>query len=239
MLKVTGLSAGYGHVIALKGVDIEVKQGEIVTVIGANGSGKSTLLKAVSGQIKPNHGKVEFEGKDIAGRAPEKIVGVGLALVPEGRQLFPDLTVLENLQMGGYLFLKRRRRAAFDEQLAYVLDLFPALKERENQVAATLSGGEQQMLGIGRALMSRPRLLMLDEPSMGLAPKVIKSIFGALEELNREGLTILLVEQDANIALSIADRGYVFQTGECVMEDTGKNLMNDPAVKEIYFGKKI
>jgi branched-chain amino acid transport system ATP-binding protein len=239
MLKITGLSAGYGHVVALKGVNLEVKEGEIVTVIGANGSGKSTLLKVVSGQIKPLDGRVDFEGKNIGGRPPEKVVDTGVSLVPEGRQLFPDMTVLENLQMGGYLFLKRRRRSAFNEQQAYVLDLFPVLKERENQLAATLSGGEQQMLAVGRALMSRPRLLMLDEPSMGLAPKIIKSIFGALKELNREGLTILLVEQDANIALSIADRGYVFQTGECVMEDTGRNLMNDSAVKEIYFGKKI
>lgn len=239
MLKITGLSAGYGHVVALKNVDLEVNQGEIVTVIGANGSGKSTLLKAVSGQIKPNHGTVVFEGKAIGGRAPEKVVGAGISLVPEGRQLFSDMTVTENLKMGGYLFLKRRKRADFSERQTFVLDLFPVLKERENQLAATLSGGEQQMLAVGRALMSRPRLLMLDEPSMGLAPKIIKSIFGALAELNREGLTILLVEQDANIALSIADRGYVFQTGECVMSDTGKNLLNDPAVKEIYFGKKI
>jgi branched-chain amino acid transport system ATP-binding protein len=240
MLKVTGLSAGYGHVVALKRVDLEVNQGEIVTVIGANGSGKSTLLKTISGQLKPNHGTVEFEGNNIGGRAPEKVVGAGISLVPEGRQLFSDMTVTENLKMGGYLFLKRRRgRADFSERQAFVLDLFPVLKERENQLAATLSGGEQQMLAVGRALMSRPRLLMLDEPSMGLAPKIIKSIFGALGELNREGLTILLVEQDANIALSIADRGYVFQTGESVMENTGKNLLNDPAVKEIYFGKKI
>lgn len=239
MLKITGLSAGYGHVAALKNVDLEVNQGEIVTVIGANGSGKSTLLKAVSGQLKPNRGTVVFEGKSIGGRAPEKVVGAGISLVPEGRQLFSDMTVTENLKMGGYLFLKSRKRADFNERQTFVLDLFPVLKERENQLAATLSGGEQQMLAVGRALMSRPRLLMLDEPSMGLAPKIIKSIFGALGELNREGLTILLVEQDANIALSIADRGYVFQTGECVMSDTGKNLLNDPAVKEIYFGKKI
>jgi branched-chain amino acid transport system ATP-binding protein len=239
MLKITGLVAGYGHVVALKGVDLEVKQGEVVTVIGANGSGKSTLLKVVSGQIRPNQGKVEFEGKNISGRAPEKVVGVGLSLVPEGRQLFPDMTVLENLQMGGYIFLKRRRRSDFNEQLSYVMNLFPVLKEREDQLAATLSGGEQQMLAIGRALMSRPHLLMLDEPSMGLAPKIIKSIFSALKELNSQGLTILLVEQDANIALKIADRGYVFQTGQCVMQDAGKRLLNDSAVKEIYFGKKI
>ncbi len=239
MLKIERLVAGYGHVVALKGVDLEVKQGEIVTVIGANGSGKSTLLKTVSGQIKPQKGKVEFEGVNITGRPAEKVVMSGLSLVPEGRQLFPDMSVRENLEMGGYVFLKRRRRAAFDEQLAFALDLFPVLAERTNQPASTLSGGEQQMLAVGRALMSRPRLLMLDEPSMGLAPKVIKSIFSALDRLNKEGLTILLVEQDANIALKIADRGYVFQTGQCVMDDTGRNLLNDPAVKEIYFGKKI
>ncbi|MFA5866701.1 MAG: ABC transporter ATP-binding protein [Actinomycetota bacterium] len=239
MLKIERLVAGYGHVVALKGVDLEVKQGEIVTVIGANGSGKSTLLKTVSGQLKPQRGKVEFEGVNITGRPAEKVVTAGLSLVPEGRQLFPDMSVRENLEMGGYVFLKRRRRAAFDEQLAFVLDLFPVLAERTNQPASTLSGGEQQMLAVGRALMSRPRLLMLDEPSMGLAPKVIKSIFSALDRLNKEGLTILLVEQDANIALNIADRGYVFQTGQCVMDDTGQNLLNDPAVKEIYFGKKI
>ncbi len=239
MLKIERLVAGYGHVVALKGVDLEVKQGEIVTVIGANGSGKSTLLKTISGQLKPQKGKVEFEGKNITGRPAEKVVAAGLSLVPEGRQLFPEMSVLENLEMGGYIFLRRRRRDAFNEQLAFVLDLFPVLAERTNQLASTLSGGEQQMLAVGRALMSRPRLLMLDEPSMGLAPKVIKSIFDALKRLNKEGLTILLVEQDANIALKIADRGYVFQTGQRVMEDTGRNLLNDPAVKEIYFGKKI
>ncbi len=239
MLKIERLVAGYGHVVALKGVDLEVKQGEIVTVIGANGSGKSTLLKTVSGQLKPQKGKVEFEGKNITGRPAEKVVAAGLSLVPEGRQLFPEMSVLENLEMGGYIFLRRRHRDAFNEQLAFVLDLFPVLAERTNQLASTLSGGEQQMLAVGRALMSRPRLLMLDEPSMGLAPKVIKSIFDALKRLNKEGLTILLVEQDANIALKIADRGYVFQTGQRVMEDTGRNLLNDPAVKEIYFGKKI
>lgn len=239
MLKISRLVAGYGHVVALKGVDLEVKQGEIVTVIGANGSGKSTLLKAVSGLIKPTGGTVVFEGKNIAGRQTEKIVASGLSLVPEGRRLFPEMSVRENLEMGGYVFLKRRRRSAFKEQLDFVMDLFPVLAERTGQAASTLSGGEQQMLAVGRALMSRPRLLMLDEPSMGLAPKVIKSIFDALTRLNREGLTILLVEQDANIALKIADRGYVFQTGQNVMENTGKNLLNDPAVKEIYFGKKI
>ncbi len=239
MLKVEGLVAGYGHVVALKGVDLEVKQGEIVTVIGANGSGKSTLLKAVSGQIKPQKGRVEFEGRTITGRPAEKVVASGLSLVPEGRQLFPDMSIRENLEMGGYVFLRKGRRAIFNEQLAFVIDLFPVLAERTNQLASTLSGGEQQMLAVGRALMSKPRLLMLDEPSMGLAPKVIKSIFDALKRLNGEGLTILLVEQDANIALRLADRGYVFQTGQRVMEDTGQNLLNDPAVKEIYFGKKI
>ncbi len=239
MLKIERLTAGYGHVVALKGVDIEIKQGEIVTIIGANGSGKSTLLKAISGQIKPQSGHVRFEDRDITGRAPEKVVGAGLSLVPEGRQLFNDMTVRENLEMGAYVFLKRRRRTAFEEQHAFVHDLFPALKERSNQLAATLSGGEQQMLAIGRALMSRPKLLMLDEPSTGLAPKIIKSIFSALKQLNKEGLTILLVEQDATIALSTADRGYVFQTGQSVKDGPGKDLLNDPVVKEIYFGKKI
>lgn len=239
MLKVERLSAGYGHVAALKEVDLAVNQGEIVTVIGANGSGKSTFLKAVAGSLKPRGGRVIFEGNDITGRPADRIVAAGLSLVPEGRQLFSDMSVRENLQMGGYLFLKHRRRAEFKNKLDYVYELFPVLRDRANQTAGTLSGGEQQMLAIARALMSGPKLLLLDEPSMGLAPKVIRDIFAGLRRLNDQGLTILLVEQDANISLSLADRGYVFQTGQSVMEGAGRELLNDPAVKEIYFGKKI
>ena len=240
MLKVERLTSGYGHVTALKDVDITVKQGEIVTVIGANGSGKSTLLKTLSGQIKPQSGSVRFEDRDITGRPAEKVVALGLSLVPEGRRLFADMSVRENLEMGAYLALKKRRYHVFRERLDFVVDLFPVLAERAGQLTATLSGGEQQMLAVGRALMSGPKLLMLDEPSMGLAPKVIRTIFETLKRLNKEeGLTILLVEQDANIALAAADRGYILQTGRSVITGQGSELLRDPKVKEIYFGKKI
>ncbi len=239
MLKVERLSAGYGHVAALKEVDLQVKDGEIITVIGANGSGKSTLLKAIAGSLRPRGGCVIFNGKDITGRPADRVVAAGLCLVPEGRQLFGDMTVLENLQMGGYLFLRRRRQSEFRAKLDFVYDLFPVLRDRTNQAAGTLSGGEQQMLAIARALMSDPKLLLLDEPSMGLAPMIIRDIFAALRRLNDQGLTILLVEQDANISLALADRGYVFQTGQNVMAGDATDLLNDPAVKEIYFGKKI
>ncbi len=239
MLKVERLSAGYGHVAALKGVDLTVTKGEIVTVIGANGSGKSTFLKAIAGSLRPRGGRVNFNDIDITGRSADRVVAAGLCLVPEGRQLFGEMTVLENLQMGGYLFLKRRRRSEFQAKLDYVYELFPILRNRTNQAAGTLSGGEQQMLAIGRALMSEPKLLLLDEPSMGLAPMVIRDIFAALRRLNDQGLTILLVEQDANISLALADRGYVFQTGQSVKAGAALDLLNDPSVKEIYFGKKI
>jgi branched-chain amino acid transport system ATP-binding protein len=208
-------------------------------VIGANGSGKSTFLKAAAGSLKPRSGSVVLDGRDITGRPADRVVAAGLSLVPEGRQLFGEMTVEENLQMGGYLYLKRRQRALFAEKQAYVFDLFPVLRDRSGQTAGTLSGGEQQMLAVARALMSGPKLLLLDEPSMGLAPKVIRDIFAALKKLNDQGLTILLVEQDANISLSLADRGYVFQTGRCVMSGAGNDLLTDPAVKEIYFGKRI
>jgi branched-chain amino acid transport system ATP-binding protein len=239
MLKIKELTSGYGHVTALKDIDIEVREGEIVTVIGANGSGKSTLLKTAAGLIKPVAGQIMFNGRDITGRPAEQIVASGLCLIPEGRQLFGEMSVKENLEMGGYTALRKRRRGDFNKTLVFVYEMFPILRDRANQAAGTLSGGEQQMLAVGRALMSEPKLLMLDEPSMGLAPKVIKTIFGAIKTLNDNGLTILLVEQDATISLSMADRGYVFQTGRCVMEGAGRDLLDDPSVKEIYFGKQI
>jgi len=239
MLEVSDLSAYYGHIQALKGVSIRVDEGEIVTVIGANGAGKSTLLNSIAGVIGKTKGRVAFQGKDILSFAPERIVSHGISLVPEGRQIFSELSVIDNLEMGGYLLLKKRRREEFKENIESAFHLFPVLKDRMDQIAGTLSGGEQQMLAISRALMTRPKLIMLDEPSMGLAPKVIRSIFDTLHTLNKQGMTILLVEQDAKIALSIASRGYVFQTGQVVIEEKASKLIDDPTVKEIYFGKKI
>lgn len=239
MLKVESLSAFYGHIEALKGVSLEVREGEVVTVIGTNGAGKSTLLAAIAGLVPRLKGTVTFSGKDITGRRAERVVADGVTLVPEGRQIFAPLSVMENLEIGGHLLLKKRRSAEFKENLGRVFELFPVLAERGGQTAGTLSGGEQQMLAIGRALMTRPRLLMLDEPSMGLAPKVTRSIFDRLRALNQEGLTILLVEQDARIALAMADRGYVFQTGQVVLTQVAQKLIDDPLVKEIYFGKRI
>ncbi len=239
MLTVNNLSSFHGSVQALKDVSLHVDKGEIVTVIGANGSGKSTLLNSISGVITQKKGEITLDGIDISKLHAERIVGHGITLVPEGRQVFSSLSVMENLEMGGYLTLKKRKKGQFKDSLGFVFDLFPPLKERRNQLSSTLSGGEQQMLAIGRALMAKPKVLMLDEPSMGLAPMVIRSIFDVLRQLNKEGLTILLVEQDARIALSIADRGYIFQTGQVVLKDKAKNLIDNPMVKEIYFGKQI
>lgn len=239
MLTVNNLSSFHGSVQALKDVSLHVDKGEIVTVIGANGSGKSTLLNSISGVVTQKKGEITLDGIDISKLHAERIVGHGITLVPEGRQVFSSLSVMENLEMGGYLTLKKRKKTQFKDSLDFVFDLFPPLKERRNQLSSTLSGGEQQMLAIGRALMAKPKVLMLDEPSMGLAPMVIRSIFDVLRQLNKEGLTILLVEQDARIALSIANRGYIFQTGHIVLEDKAKNLIDNPMVKEIYFGKQI
>ncbi|MCL5291443.1 MAG: ABC transporter ATP-binding protein [Actinobacteria bacterium] len=238
MLELENVSTAYGHVKVLHNVSLKVEEGEIVTIIGANGSGKTTLLATVSRLIGPNGGRVAFEGRDITRCFPEQVVRLGIGHVPSGRQLFPNMSVLDNLRLGAYARLRRDGRAKAERDLGRIFDVFPVLVERKDQLAGRLSGGEQQMLAIGRALMSKPRLMLLDEPSMGLAPLVIKSIFGALLDLHREGLTILLVEQDARLALSMADRGYVLQNGEIVLSDTGERLLANDEVQEIYFGKK-
>ncbi|MDP2233108.1 MAG: ABC transporter ATP-binding protein [Actinomycetota bacterium] len=236
MLEVRNLVTGHGRVRVLKGVSLQVAAGELVTIIGANGAGKSTLLKAIAGLVKPWAGSaVCFDGEDVTGLAPERAVRRGIALVPEGRLLFGPMSVAENLALGAYA-RPREQRATIPEDLEGVYELFPVLAERTEQSAATLSGGEQQMLAMGRALMSRPRLLLLDEPSLGLAPKVIADIFGTLDELRRRGVTILLVEQDAKISLKHADRGYVLRTGEVALEGSAADLLDNDDVRLIYLG---
>ena len=232
MLKVEDLHVYYGSIHAIKGVSFEVNEGEIVTLIGANGAGKSTTLNTVAGLMKPRHGHISFEGKEIAGTPASKIVPHGMALCPEGRRVFQQMTVRENLEMGGYTRPAGEIAASLDD----VFTRFPRLKERHRQVAGTLSGGEQQMLAMGRALMSKPKLLMLDEPSMGLAPILVEQIFDIICELNRAGTTILLVEQNAQMALSIANRAYVLETGNIVKEGDAHLLMNDDDVRKASLG---
>ena len=232
VLKCENLHVYYGSIHAIKGVSFEVGEGEIVTLIGANGAGKSTTLNTVGGLLRPRDGIVEFEGKSILGVAPHKVVSEGMALCPEGRRVFAQLSVKENLEMGAYT----RPASEIPETLEKVYEHFPRLKERQAQMAGTLSGGEQQMLAMGRALMSKPRLMMLDEPSMGLAPILVDQIFEIIKALNKAGTTILLVEQNAQMALSIADRAYVLETGRIVNTGTGKDLLNDDSVKKAYLG---
>ena len=232
MLKVEDLHVYYGSIHAIKGVSFEVNEGEIVTLIGANGAGKSTTLNTVAGLLKPRHGHISFEGNEVAGMPASKIVPHGMALCPEGRRVFQQMTVRENLEMGGYTRPASEIGASIDD----VFTRFPRLKERHKQIAGTLSGGEQQMLAMGRALMSKPRLLMLDEPSMGLAPILVEQIFDIIGELNRAGTTILLVEQNAQMALSIANRAYVLETGNIVKEGDAHLLMNDDDVRKAYLG---
>ena len=232
MLKVNDINVYYGSIHAIKGVSFEVNDGEIVTLIGANGAGKSTTLNTIAGLLHTQTGSVEFLGEKINGVQPHRIVGKGLAQVPEGRRVFLQMTVEENLEMGAYT----RPNSEVDPGIAGVYERFPRLKERRRQIAGTLSGGEQQMLAMGRALMSRPKLLMLDEPSMGLAPILVEQIFDIIRELHRSGTTVLLVEQNAQMALSIADRGYVLETGKIVATGTGQELLNDDAVKRAYLG---
>lgn len=234
LLELRGLRAGYGPIEALKGISLKVFAGEIVAMIGANGAGKSSTLMCISGIHPVRAGKVFFEGRDITNARPHALVAQGLAQVPEGRKIFPRLTVLENLEMGAYL---RRDREGIRADLEKVFHLFPILRERRGQTGGTLSGGEQQMLAIGRALMSRPRLLLLDEPSMGVAPILTQRIFDRIVELNREGMTILLVEQNAHIALKTAGRGYVIETGSIVIEKASAELLADPRVREAYLGE--
>ena len=232
MLNVNDINEYYGSIHAIKGVSFEVNDGEIVTLIGANGAGKSTILNTISGLLHSKTGSIEFLGEKINGVQPHRIVGKGLAQVPEGRRIFLQMTVEENLEMGAYT----RPNSEVDPGIADVYERFPRLKERRRQIAGTLSGGEQQMLAMGRALMSRPKLLMLDEPSMGLAPLLVEQIFDIIKELHRSGTTVLLVEQNAQMALSIADRGYVLETGKIVATGTGQELLSNDAVKRAYLG---
>ena len=236
LLQVAGLCAGYGRTNVLRDVDVRVDAGEIVSLIGSNGAGKSTLLKAVVGLVSPSSGEVRFDGRTVTGERPEKLVARGMALVPEGRLLFGPLSVADNLALGAYATPGSSRRAVSAERLARVRELFPVLAERAEQSADTLSGGEQQMLAVGRALMSGPRLLLLDEPSLGLAPKVIAEIFSALERLRADGVTMLLVEQDAKLALKHSDRGYVMRTGSIVLQGSAAELVEDESVRTIYLG---
>lgn len=233
MLEVDNIQAYYGNIHALKGISLRVDKGEIVTLIGGNGAGKSTTLRCISGLMRPRAGDIIFEGEDLEKYPPHKLIAKGIAMVPEGRGIFGKLSVLENLQMGAYY---RKDKEGINEDLQHVFHLFPRLEERQKQIAGTLSGGEQQMLATARALMARPRLLLMDEPSMGLAPVLVDLIFETIEEINKNGTTILLVEQNAHIALQVADRGYVLQTGEIVLSDTAKALQKDPTVQKAYLG---
>ena len=234
LLDIKDLKVSYGKIEAIKGITLNVSQGEIVTLVGANGAGKTTLLKTISGILKPSNGVINFEGKDIQSIAPHDRVLAGLCQAPEGRGIFPGMTVLENLEMGKYS--RPEWKKELQEDLDRVYTLFPRLKERQGQSGGTLSGGEQQMLSIGRALMARPRLLLLDEPSMGLAPMFIQQIFKIIREIQTQGVSILLVEQNAAQALSCANRAYIMETGNIVKEGSGKELLNDEAIKKAYLG---
>ena len=232
ILEIKDLSVNFGGIKAVDGISMQVPEGKIITLIGANGAGKSTILRSVSGIGKPQHGDIVFDGESIFGKTPDAIVSKGITLVPEGRRVFPNLTVLENLKIGAYL-----RKDKLDDDIEYIYSLFPRLKERNWQLAGTLSGGEQQMLAVGRALMSRPRLIMMDEPSLGLAPLVVKDIFEIIKTINESGITVLLNEQNANMALKIADLGYVIETGRIILTGTGEERLSNESVKEAYLGK--
>lgn len=231
ILSIKDLQVRYGGIEAVKGISFDVEEGSIVTLIGANGAGKSSTLRTVAGLVKPAGGTIVFRGDDITGLDPTSVVKKGVTLVPEGRRIFPDLTVLENLKMGAYL-----RNDDISEDIQWVYDLFPRLKERSWQAGGTLSGGEQQMLAVGRALMSRPKMIMMDEPSLGLAPLVVKGIFDIIKEINRQGVTVLLIEQNANMALKTADYAYVLETGSITMKGTGAELLANDDVKKAYLG---
>ncbi|MCY7093339.1 ABC transporter ATP-binding protein [Streptococcus oralis] len=233
MLKVENLSVHYGMIQAVRDVSFEVNEGEVVSLIGANGAGKTTILRTLSGLVRPSAGKIQFLGKEIQKLPAQKIVADGLSQVPEGRHVFPGLTVMENLEMGAFLKKNREENQA---NLKKVFSRFPRLEERKNQDAATLSGGEQQMLAMGRALMSTPKLLLLDEPSMGLAPIFIQEIFDIIQDIQKQGTTVLLIEQNANKALAISDRGYVLETGKIVLSGTGKELASSEEVRKAYLG---
>ncbi|WP_428569156.1 MAG: ABC transporter ATP-binding protein [Solidesulfovibrio sp. DCME] len=233
MLEIEGIHTFYGNIQALRGVTLRIEAGEIVTLIGANGAGKTTTLMSISGVTPPKQGRITFLGQDVTRLSTERIVSLGITQVPEGRMIFPRLTVKENLLMGGYL---RRDKAGLKSDEDKVYDLFPVLRERRSQMGGTLSGGEQQMLAIGRALLARPKLLLLDEPSLGLAPLVVENIFEIIRQINADGVTVLLVEQNAQMALQIAHRGYVLETGALTLEGPAKDLLSDPKVRSAYLG---
>ena len=234
MLKIENLHVSYGGIQALRGISLEVPDGKIVTLIGANGAGKSTTLRTITGLVKASSGSIQWNGEELLGKSIDKIVGSGIAMSPEGRRVFADMSVLENLRIGAYL---RNDKAGVEEDIQWVYRLFPRLEERSWQLAGTLSGGEQQMLAVGRALMSRPKLMMLDEPSLGLAPLVVQDIFSIIREINKQGVTVLLIEQNANMALKIADLAYVLETGNITMSGTGAELLANEKVREAYLGK--
>ena len=234
LLEVSNLSAGYGPIEALRGLSLNVAEGEIVTLIGCNGAGKTSTLLCISAILKARAGQIRFHGRDVCNHPPHELVKLGVAHVPEGRKIFSRLTVIENLRLGAFM---RPKNYQIEKDLEEIFSLFPVLKERQSQLGGTLSGGEQQMLAIGRALMSRPMLLLMDEPSMGIAPLLVAKIFETIVELNRKGLTILLVEQNAHLALKVAHRGYVIETGKIIIEDTAEALRNDSRVKEAYLGE--
>jgi branched-chain amino acid transport system ATP-binding protein len=234
MLELKSLQVKYGNITALKGIDIAITEKEVVALIGANGAGKSTTLKTISGLLKPSTGSILYEGNEIGKKSPDEIVKLGICQVPEGRRIFSKLTVLENLKLGAFT---RTNKPEITQDIDKVFGLFPILKERQKQLGGTLSGGEQQMLAIARALMAKPKLLLMDEPSLGLAPKFVETIFRIIQEINRSGTTILLVEQNALMALQTAHRGYVLETGKVVLSDTGSNLLQNPQVRHAYLGE--
>ncbi len=232
ILEIKDLSVNFGGIKAVNDISFYVEKGKIITLIGANGAGKSTILRSIAGTVKPKNGEIIFENENILGLSPDKIVSRGVTLVPEGRKVFPNLTVLENLKIGAYL-----RKDNLSDDIEYIYSLFPRLKERHWQLAGTLSGGEQQMLAVGRALMARPKLIMMDEPSLGLAPLVVKDIFNIIKTINESGITVLLIEQNANMALKIGDYGFVIETGNITLSGTGEELLSNESVKEAYLGK--
>lgn len=232
MLKIENLVVNYGGIEAVKGISLEVPDGSIITLVGANGAGKSTTLRSIVGLVKARSGSIQLDGEELLGQATTDIVSKGITLVPEGRRVFPDMTVLENLKIGAYL-----RKDKLNDDIERVYALFPRLKERSWQAAGTLSGGEQQMLAVGRALMSKPQIIMMDEPSLGLAPIIVQGIFDIIQEINKQGTTVLLIEQNANMALKVADYGYVMETGRISLSGTGSELLANEQVKELYLGK--
>ena len=236
MLKIEAISTFYDSIAALKRVSLSVTEGMVVSIIGANGAGKSTLLKSISGLIKTHSGSIVYKDQNIAGLPAHEIVSLGISQVPEGRQLFAHLTVMDNIYLGAYHYYKRGNRSEVEKRIKDIFELFPILEKRSGQIAGTLSGGEQQMLAVARALMGRPELLLLDEPSMGLAPLIVREIFSVVKRLNQEGTTVLLVEQNAKAALNVAHHAYVLETGEIVIEGLAKDLLDNPKVKEAYLG---